>query len=76
MQKRRTEGFFGSPLLLVYESLLAAEGLAVGALIHRRIIFVSAYRDAVERAIVVGRAVVGALRNSAANAFVCLIHGS
>ena len=53
--------------------LLLAEGFAVGALIHGRILLVGAHQDAVQGAVVFGIAVVSALLNGALDALVCLI---
>ena len=53
-------------------SLLLAEGFAVGALIHRRILLMSADKDAVKRAVVFAVAVISTLLNGAFDALVCL----
>jgi hypothetical protein len=53
--------------------LLLAEGLAVGALVHGRVSFVSAYQDAVQRAEVLVLAVVSALLDGAFDALVGMI---
>ena len=50
--------------------LLLAEGHAVGALIHGRVLLVGTHHDPVQRAVVCGIAVVRALRNGALNALV------
>ena len=50
--------------------LVFAEGLAVGALILSGVVLMGAYLDAVERAVVLALAVVGALLHSAGNAVV------
>jgi hypothetical protein len=52
--------------------LLLPEGLAVGALIHCRILFVRANQNAVQGAVVFGIAVISALLNGAFDALVCL----
>ena len=51
---------------------LLPEGLAVGTLIHGRILLVCADENAVQRAVVLGVAVIGALLNGAFDALVCL----
>lgn len=53
--------------------LLLTEGLAVGALIHGGIGFMSADQNAIQRAEVLGVTVVGALLDSALNALVGMI---
>ena len=53
--------------------LLLAEGLAVGALVHGRIGFVSTYQDAVQRAEVLVLAVISALLDSAFDALIGMI---
>ena len=50
--------------------LLLAEGLAVGALIHSGICLVGAYLDLVQRAVVLGVAVIGTGLDSAFDALV------
>ena len=56
--------------------LLLAEGFAVGALIHGGICLMGADHDTVQRAIVLGVAVISALLHSAFNALVGMtIHG-
>ena len=54
----------------LWTSLLLSEGLAVSALVHGRILLVGAYQDAVQRAIVLGIAVISALLNGAFDALV------
>ena len=49
---------------------LRAEGLAVGALIHGGIRLVGAHQDAIQGAVILVLAVVGALLDSALNALV------
>jgi hypothetical protein len=57
-------------------ALSLAEGLAVGALIHRRICLVGAHQNTVQRAVVLGIAVVSAGLNGAFDAFVGIgVHG-
>ena len=53
--------------------LSAAERHAIGALILRGVALVGAYRDAIERAVVLIAAVMGARGNGALNAVVCLV---
>ena len=53
-------------------TLLLAEGLAVGALVHGGVALVGTYQDAVQGAVVAVGAVVSALLNGAFNALVCL----
>lgn len=53
-------------------SLLSAEGLAVSALVNGGVIFVGAHHDPLQRAVVLGVAVVGALRNGAFDALVSI----
>ena len=50
--------------------LLLPEGLAVGALIHSRILLVSAHHDPIQGAVVFGIAVVSALLYGAFDALV------
>ena len=52
--------------------LLLAERLAVGALIHSRILLVGTHQNPVQGAVVFGIAVVSTLLNGAFNALVCL----
>ena len=54
------------------ESLLLAEGLAVGALIHGGICLMGAHHDLVQRAVVLGVAVVSAGPDGAFDALVCV----
>ena len=53
--------------------LLLTEGLAVGALIHSGVGFVSAYQNAIQRTKVLALAVVCALLDGALNALVGMI---
>ena len=53
--------------------LLLAEGFAVGALIHGRILLMGAHQDSIQGAVVFGIAVVSALLNGAFDALVCLV---
>ena len=58
-------------------SLLFTEGLAVGALVHGGVLLVGAYHDAIQRAVVLGIAMVCTLLNGALNALVCMaIHSA
>ena len=50
--------------------LLLAEGLAVGALIHGGVLLVSTHQNAVQRAVVLGVAMVSTLLYSALNTLV------
>lgn len=50
--------------------LLSAEGLAVGALIHGGVFFVGTHQNAVQRAVVLRVAVIGALLYGALYAFI------
>ena len=60
-----------------FGSLLFAEGLTVGALILSRIAFMSAHQNAVQRAVVLGIAVICAGLNGAFDALVCIaVHNS
>ena len=52
--------------------LLLPEGLAVGALVHGRILLMGANQDLVQRAVVLMAAVMGALLDSAFDALVCV----
>ena len=52
--------------------LLLTERLAVRALVHGGVCFVSAHHDAVQRAVVLGIAMVSALLNGAFDALVCV----
>ena len=53
------------------------EGLAVGALIHSRILLVGTHQNAVQRAVVCGVAMVCAGLDGAFDALVCVfVHGS
>ena len=61
-------GALFAPLL----SLLLAEGLAVGALVHSGVALVGAHQNAVQSAVICVGAVVGALLNGAFNALVSL----
>ena len=62
---RRTSG-----AAVLIRVLLSVEGLAVGALLHGRIGLVRADLNAVQRAIVLGAAVMLALRDRASDAMV------
>ena len=53
-------------------SLLLLEGLAVGTLIHGGICLVGANKDAVQRAVIFGIAVISTLLNGAFDTLVCL----
>ena len=57
---------------ILFFLLLLAEGLAVGALIHCRVAFVSAHQDAVQGAEVLSVAVICAGLNGAFDALVCI----
>lgn len=75
-KKTISSSFFGN--CLFFCPLFAAaranyEGIAVCTLGNSRIVLVSAYRDTVERAVMLGYQVVSALRNIALNAFVFLL---
>jgi hypothetical protein len=50
--------------------LLLAEGLAVSALIHGRVLLMGAHQDLVQRAVVLGVAVIGTGLNGAFDALV------
>ena len=52
------------------DALLLAEGLAVGALVNGGIGLVGAYKNTIQRTVVFGVAVIGALLNGAFNALV------
>ena len=54
------------------ESLLLPEGLAVGALVHGGVCFVSTHQDAVQGAVVGLIAMMGALTDGAFDALVCM----
>ena len=57
--------------------LLCPEGLTVGALVHGGMILVGTHQDAVQRAVVLGVAVIGAGLNGAFDALVCMaVHKS
>ena len=56
-----------------YLALPLPEGFAVGALIHRRVAFVGAHMDLLQRAVVLIFAVVGAGTDGAFNALVDVI---
>ena len=53
-------------------NLLLAEGLAVGALIHGRVLLMGTNHDPIQGAVVLAVAVISALLNSAFNAFISL----
>ena len=56
--------------------LLLAEGLTVGALVHSGVLLVGTHQDAIQRAIVLGVAMVSALLYGALNTLVGMaIHG-
>ena len=52
------------------QGLFLAEGLAVGALVHGRILLMGAYKDAIQGAVVLGVAVIGALLDGALDALI------
>ena len=54
------------------QMLLFAEGFAVGALIHGRILLMGAHQDSIQGAVVFGIAVVSALLNGAFDALICV----
>ena len=56
-----------------HRSLLLAEGLAVGALIHSRIAFMGADQNSVQRAVVLSIAVISAGLNGTLDALVCIV---
>ena len=60
-------------LLPPLKFLLLAEGLAVGTLVHGGIHFMGAHQDAVQRAVVLGIAVIGALLDGAFDALVGMV---
>ena len=69
--KRKSGGFATAA-----ETLLLTEGLAVRALIHSGIGFVGADQDSLQRAVILGVAVVCALLDGALDALVgMIIHG-
>ena len=53
--------------------LLLAERLAISALINSRILLMSAHQNPIQRAVVFGIAVVGALLNGAFDTLICLV---
>ena len=54
------------------QKLLFAEGLAVGALVHSGVCLMGTYQDPLQGAVVGILTVVGTLRNSALDTFVCM----
>ena len=52
--------------------LLLPEGLAVGALVHGRILLMGADQDLIQGAVVLSLAMMGALLNGALDALVCM----
>ena len=56
----------------VASPLLLPEGLAVGALVHSRVLLMGANQDLVQRTVVLSLAMMGALLNGALNALVCM----
>ena len=59
------------------KNLLCPEGLTVGTLVHGRIVLVSAHQNSVQRAVVLGVAVIGAGLDGAFDALVCMaVHKS
>ena len=71
--------YSGEPITVVSRRRDSAltEGLAVGALIHSRILLVGAHQNAVQRAVVCGVAMVCAGLDGAFDALVCVfVHGS
>ena len=55
----------------LWNLLLLAEGLAIGALVHSGVLLMGTNLDAIQRAIVLGIAVVGACLDSAGDALIC-----
>jgi len=53
--------------------LLLPERLAVGALVHGRILLMGAHQNLVQRAVVLALAMMGALLDSTFDALVCII---
>ena len=51
-------------------TLFTHEGLTIGALLHRRVVLMCPYRDAVERTIVFVLAVIGTLGHGTADRFI------
>ena len=68
-QAEKRKGTAGVPFQAA-PGLLSAEGFAVGALIHRGIGFVGAHQDAVQGAVVLILAMMGALLDGAFDTFV------
>ena len=54
------------------KNLLCPEGLTVGTLVHGGIVLVSAHQNSVQRAVVLGVAVIGAGLDGAFDALICM----